>query len=97
MLICLFVLFKKGAIVILACRDIAKAYKASTKILLATRNENVFADKLDLADLKSISSFAERFKNRFNRLDILINNAGSNYFNIGVQLIKNKIILKSNL
>lgn len=44
---------------------------------MSSRNENVFADRLDLADLDSIKSFAERFMNRFNRLDLLVNNAGA--------------------
>lgn len=66
----------RGATVILACRDLKKAYKASGRIVLASRNEMVFADKLDLASLQSIESFAERFQMRFSRLDILVNNAG---------------------
>lgn len=67
----------RGATVILACRDLNKANKSQNTILLKTKNEKVFAEKLDLSDLRSIKDFADMIKNRFKRLDILINNAGA--------------------
>jgi len=36
--------------------------------------ENIVS--MDLGDLRSVSSFSEQFKNNYNKLDILINNAG---------------------
>ena len=36
--------------------------------------ENIFS--MDLSDLSSVKSFCDTFKNKFNKLDLLINNAG---------------------
>lgn len=60
----------------LACRDLQKANIAAHKIKLETNNQNVFVECLDLASLDSIRDFNSRFRQKFNRLDILINNAG---------------------
>jgi NAD(P)-dependent dehydrogenase (short-subunit alcohol dehydrogenase family) len=60
----------------MACRNLKRANQAATRIRAETKNQGVFVEQLDLADLASIRSFAERFKSKFGRLDILINNAG---------------------
>jgi NAD(P)-dependent dehydrogenase (short-subunit alcohol dehydrogenase family) len=57
-----------GATVTLACRNTAAAEDAATKMPGATRVE-----KLDLASLASVRSFAERWDGP---LDLLVNNAG---------------------
>ncbi|XP_060129987.1 retinol dehydrogenase 12 isoform X2 [Zootoca vivipara] len=51
----------RGAKVILACRDMAKAETAACEIRTKTGNQEVTAKKLDLADTKSIREFAENF------------------------------------
>ncbi|KAF7251567.1 Retinol dehydrogenase 12 [Varanus komodoensis] len=66
----------RGARVILACRDMAKAEAAACEIRSTTGNEQVIAKKLDLADTKSIREFAEDFLKEEKALHILINNAG---------------------
>ncbi|XP_028581466.2 retinol dehydrogenase 12-like isoform X3 [Podarcis muralis] len=66
----------RGAKVILACRDMAKAEKAAFEIRTTTGNQQVTAKKLDLADTKSIREFAENFLKEEKELHILINNAG---------------------
>lgn len=66
----------KGGHVVLACRDMKKANEACDKIKLETNSKNVFVERLDLASFESIREFAENFRSRFTRLDILINNAG---------------------
>ncbi|XP_066280167.1 retinol dehydrogenase 12-like [Branchiostoma lanceolatum] len=67
---------KRGARVILACRDLTKAEAAAAEIRHDTGNGNVVIEKLDLASLKSVREFAARVNAKESRLDILINNAG---------------------
>lgn len=67
---------RRGARVILACRDMAKAEKVAREIRETTANKNILVKKLDLASLKSIRSFGEEIMREESRLDILINNAG---------------------
>ncbi|XP_074959257.1 retinol dehydrogenase 12-like isoform X3 [Phalacrocorax aristotelis] len=69
-------LARRGARVIVACRDIAKAEAAASEIRADTGNQQVIVKKLDLADTKSIREFAEKFLAEEKELHILINNAG---------------------
>ncbi|XP_035745686.1 retinol dehydrogenase 12, partial [Egretta garzetta] len=69
-------LARRGARVIVACRDIAKAEAAASEIRAETGNQQVIVKKLDLADTKSIREFAEKFLAEEKELHILINNAG---------------------
>ncbi|XP_038073397.1 retinol dehydrogenase 13-like [Patiria miniata] len=69
-------LARRGARVILACRDLAKAEAAMTDIREDTGNSNLAVVKLDLASLASVRACAEKIKREESRLDILINNAG---------------------
>lgn len=72
-------LAKMGATVIMACRDLPKAEQAKAAILKSEQNPgNLKIDLmyLDLADLNSVRNFAKSFKEKYSRLDILINNAG---------------------
>lgn len=66
----------KGSTVILACRNMAKATKAANEICKEVKNVKLEIIQLDLADLSSVKTFAISFKTKYNRLDILINNAG---------------------
>jgi NAD(P)-dependent dehydrogenase (short-subunit alcohol dehydrogenase family) len=66
----------RGATVILACRDLAKAEVAREDIARSTGNREVKAMALDLGSKKSILGFVERFQGEHQRLDVLVNNAG---------------------
>jgi len=70
------VMASKGAEVILAVRNMEKGQRASDKIKLEFPSANVCIMNLDLADLKSIKDFVEKFHNQYKCLDLLINNAG---------------------
>lgn len=70
------VLAECGAKVVLACRDASRAEQARGQIVAAKPGAEVVAMSLDLADLDNVRSFAREFSDRFDRLDLLINNAG---------------------
>ena len=72
---------KRGAHVIMACRDLKRSQPAADKIILESRNNKVEIEILDLSSQKSVRDFAERIKKRFKRIDILVNNAGEGSFN----------------
>ncbi len=67
---------EKGALVVLACRNYAKGEEARAEIMKTTPDAQIVVMTLDLADFTSIRAFAERFNKEFDRLDILLNNAG---------------------
>merc|ERR1711988_349900 len=66
---------RRGAKVVMLCRDMEKAEKVAAEIRDATKGE-VIVHKLDLADLASVRECAEQLGNSLEKIDILINNAG---------------------
>lgn len=69
-------LAKKNMMVILACRQLNAAERAKIDILKSHPTAQVIPMKMDLSILNDVRKFAEDFLNRFDRLDLLINNAG---------------------
>nr|XP_055038921.1 retinol dehydrogenase 12, like [Misgurnus anguillicaudatus] len=69
-------LAKRGARIIMACRDMEKANEALKEVIEASGNQNVVTCRLDLADTKSIREFAEKINTEEKQVNILINNAG---------------------
>ena len=69
-------LAKRGARVILACRDLNKALIASEEIKQVYAEANIVLEKLDLASLASIRSFADRVNKNEDQISVLINNGG---------------------
>lgn len=69
-------LAKTGMKIIMACRNLQKAEIAKTSILNEVRNAELEIIQLDLNSLDSVRKFADVFKQKYNRLDLLINNAG---------------------
>ena len=66
----------KGATVIMAVRTLEKGRAAAERIKRAGAAGNVEVMHLDLADLGSVQHFAKDFQAGYDRLDLLINNAG---------------------
>lgn len=69
-------LAKRGARVIMACRNIDAAEEIKNEIIEATKNENVVVKKLDLSSFASIREFAEDINKNEQHLEVLIHNAG---------------------
>lgn len=65
---------EKGATVIMTCRSFEKGEAAKKEIGKTSGKIEVM--ELDLQDFKSIEKFAEKFKQKFDRLNVLLNNAG---------------------
>ncbi|MGB0869143.1 MAG: oxidoreductase [Flavobacteriales bacterium] len=69
-------LAKKDAHVILAVRNMSKGKTAINEIVTEYAKAQVELMQVDLSDLNSVKHFAEAFKNKYKKLDVLINNAG---------------------
>ena len=70
-------LARKGAEVILACRNMDKSKKQHwQKSSKKFRLPKAIVMQLDLASQKSVRQFAEAFKPNYDRLNVLLNNAG---------------------
>lgn len=65
-----------GATVVMAVRSMVKGEKAQADILKEVPEAKLDLMKLDNADLSSVHAFADAFKKKYDRLDILLNNAG---------------------
>lgn len=69
-------LAKKSATVVMACRNLEKGEMAAKAIIDEGPTGQVVLMQLDLADLSSVRRFADEFKAQYDRLDVLVNNAG---------------------
>ncbi|MCP4446755.1 MAG: SDR family NAD(P)-dependent oxidoreductase [Myxococcales bacterium] len=70
------ILASKGARVILACRNQARAEAAQSRILQNIPSAEIEIGILDLSSLASIEAFAKRTLDTESQVDLLINNAG---------------------
>lgn len=68
-------LARKGARVVLACRNVDKGRDALARIEAVAPGRAALA-ALDLSDLDSVRAFAAEFRAGHDRLDLLVNNAG---------------------
>ncbi len=70
------VLAGKNATVVMAVRNTEKGVSVADTIRSEFPSSDVRVLELDLSDLGSVRAFADRFAREFDRLDVLINNAG---------------------
>jgi NAD(P)-dependent dehydrogenase (short-subunit alcohol dehydrogenase family) len=66
----------KGATVVMACRNLRKAEEAKAEVLRQVPQAKLDVMALDNASLDSVRAFAAAFKAKYDRLDLLLNNAG---------------------
>jgi len=69
-------LAKLGATIVFTTRDSLKGEKTKKKLIAATNNENIDMLQCDLASFESIKNCCKEFKSKYDRLHVLINNAG---------------------
>ena len=67
---------RKGAQTILACRSLDKAQAALNEIQAELPGAKAEMMPLDLASLESVRQFTAAFQAKYDRLDVLVNNAG---------------------
>jgi retinol dehydrogenase 14 len=70
-------LAKIGATIVMVVRDQERGKKARAEIVKQTGNNSIDLMICDLSSMDSIRSFTKAFKNNYNRLNVLINNAGA--------------------
>jgi len=70
-------LAEDGAAVVMACRDLAKAIPVCEALKKGSSNPQIEVMHLDLACLDSIHMLASDFARNYDRLDVLLNNAGT--------------------
>ena len=68
-------LARRGAVVVMVARDQGRGEKAREEIVQATGNRQVELLLADLSSQAQIRGLAEEFRARYDRLDVLINNA----------------------
>lgn len=67
-----------GAEIVLACRDLGRGERTADEIARRTRAKNCVVMGIDTSSQQSIHEFAQQYRERYSRLDVLINNAGIN-------------------
>lgn len=69
-------LAERGATVVLVCRDQKRAEQTAAEIRQRVETDAVHAVQADLASLAAVRQAAQEIRSRFDRVNVLINNAG---------------------
>lgn len=69
-------LAKNDAHVIMACRDLDRAGKAKDAIIEEYKDASIAVFQLDLSSLQSVTAFVKEMNDHYDRIDVLLNNAG---------------------
>jgi len=67
---------EKGAQVVMTARDVPKAEAVARDIRASTGNARVDVEELELGSFPSIRDLARRIRDRHDRINVLVNNAG---------------------
>jgi len=71
-------LAKLGATVVMLCHDKGRGEKAQSEIKTESGNESIALMLADLSSQQSIRKFASEYQKKYDKLHVLINNAGVN-------------------
>nr|XP_039262312.1 retinol dehydrogenase 11-like [Styela clava] len=71
-----FNLARRGARIIITCRDWQKGLAVKQEIEMKTDNSEIILKKLDLSDYTSVQKFVDQIVKTEEKVDVLINNAG---------------------
>jgi NAD(P)-dependent dehydrogenase (short-subunit alcohol dehydrogenase family) len=69
-------LAKLDATIVFTTRDNLKGEKTKKELIATTNNKNIHMLKCDLASFESIRNCCKEFKSKYDKLHVLINNAG---------------------
>jgi NAD(P)-dependent dehydrogenase (short-subunit alcohol dehydrogenase family) len=69
-------LAKLGATIVFTTRNDLKGEKTRNELIELSQNKNIYILKCDLASFESIKNCCEEFKSKYDKLHVLINNAG---------------------
>lgn len=69
-------LAEAGAHVVMVCRDAGRGEAARGAVRAATDSEAIDLELADISDLDQVRALGARLRDRFDRIDVLINNAG---------------------
>ena len=72
-------LLQKGYKISMFCRNIEKAELAKQELIALTKNDAIDIFQVNFASLKSIEKACDAFKNKYQKLDVLLNNAGGTF------------------
>jgi len=72
-------LLKKGAHVVMFCRNLQKAEDAKKELKSLTGNENIDVFQVDFESFESVERACNAFLAKYDKLDVLLNNAGATY------------------
>lgn len=70
-------LAKLGATVVMTARNEAKGKAALADVISRSGSENVDLMMVDFASMASVRKFADEFRSKYDRLEVLVNNAGA--------------------
>jgi NAD(P)-dependent dehydrogenase (short-subunit alcohol dehydrogenase family) len=73
-------LARMGATLVMVVRDRGRGEKARTEIVDISGNTSVDLMICDISSMDSIHHFASEFKQKYDRLDVLVNNAGAVFY-----------------
>ena len=69
-------LAKEGFTIVMGCRSGQKGAVVCQQIIQQTSNQAIEVIEIDLASLDSIQQFVKNVRSRYNKIDVLLNNAG---------------------